>query len=143
MIGEGQTASIRQTMMQMSEKPPMTAEAATELHNQIESALLLKSSRKPERLGFYSDLLVISECMLVGLVWVSGSTMIARSSTSFSPQRKRTSPTSGSRTCVRWDRSTVPSRRLARFQDPLLRQCMRVRYRIHRETAISGACNEP
>ncbi len=55
--------------MQMSEKPQLTAEAATELHNRIAKRVVAEIIEETRAAGgSYSDLLVISESVLVGLV---------------------------------------------------------------------------
>jgi hypothetical protein len=53
----------------MSEKPPLTAEAGTELHNRVAKRVVAEIIEETRAAGgSYSDLLVISESVLVGLV---------------------------------------------------------------------------
>jgi len=55
--------------MQMSEKPQLTAEAATELHNRVAKRVVAEIIEETRAAGgSYSDLLVISESVLVGVV---------------------------------------------------------------------------
>jgi len=55
--------------MQMSGKPRLTAEAATELHNRLAKRVVAEIIEETRAAGgSYSDLLVISESVLVGLV---------------------------------------------------------------------------
>lgn len=55
--------------MQMFEKPPLTAEAGTELHNRVAKRVVAEIIEETRAAGgSYSDLLVISESVLVGLV---------------------------------------------------------------------------
>ncbi|NKJ39562.1 hypothetical protein [Rhizobium sp. SG570] len=53
----------------MSEKPQLTAEAATELHNRVAKRVVAEIIEETRAAGgSYSDLLVISESVLVGVV---------------------------------------------------------------------------
>lgn|GEM_PF-2856996 len=53
----------------MSGKPRLTAEAATELHNRLAKRVVAEIIEETRAAGgSYSDLLVISESVLVGLV---------------------------------------------------------------------------
>jgi hypothetical protein len=53
----------------MSEKPRLTAEAATELHNRLAKRVVAEIIEETRAAGgSYSDLLVISESVLVGLI---------------------------------------------------------------------------
>ncbi|SCB50046.1 hypothetical protein GA0061103_0740 [Rhizobium multihospitium] len=55
--------------MKMSEKPQLTAEAATELHNRVAKRVVAEIIEETRAAGgSYSDLLVITESVLVGVV---------------------------------------------------------------------------
>lgn len=55
--------------MQTSDKPPLTVEAATELHNRLAKRVVAEIIEETRAAGgSFSDLLVISESVLVGLV---------------------------------------------------------------------------